>query len=125
MLLVQFNWYGEHRGDNDRVLTKRSEKKNVFIPKEVWDVSIFFSLAFNLFSNSELALVHSPNSSTKDSAGYRTLPYFLAEVPPMLINLWATGVTTRFGFTSMQIYLPVSVYHDCHPKTEYFQENLL
>ena len=27
MLLVQFNWYGEHRGDNDRVLTKRSEKK--------------------------------------------------------------------------------------------------
>ena len=72
-------------------------KKMCSLRKKFRTFRFFFSLAFNLFSHSELALVHSPNCSTKDSAGYCTLPYFLAEVPPMLINLWATGVTTRFG----------------------------
>ena len=44
-LLVQFNWYRERGGDNDKALTCGRDLVNLFFPKDVYRHSFFFFLS--------------------------------------------------------------------------------
>ena len=63
--LVQFDWYCERGGDNDKALTWGRDLIYLFFPKDVYRRSLFFSLAFHARSRTLASLASSPMFSKR------------------------------------------------------------
>ena len=76
--LVQFNWYCERGGDNDKVLTWGRDLINLFFPKDVYRRSLFFFLALHARSRTlaSLADVFEKNEKKKKTMSLYKLGKF-------------------------------------------------